>query len=54
MYGPFGKGNAEYGELKTVSLPVDFEWENIRLVQDYRNEQKHLHGAINTIYYGKT
>ena len=54
MYGPFGMGAPEYGELETVSLPIGFQWENIRLVQDYTNQHTHLQGAINNIYYGKT
>ena len=54
MYGPFGTGAPEYGELETVSLPIGFQWENIRLVQDYTNAYTQLHGAIKSIYYGKT
>ena len=54
VYGPFGTGAPEYGELETLSLPVGFQWENIRLVQDYTNAYSKFHGAIKSIYYGKT
>ena len=54
MYGPFGTGAPEYGELETVNLPIGFQWENIRLVQHHTHADTRLHGAIKSIYYGKT
>ena len=57
MYGPFGTGAPEYGELQIVSLPVGFQWENILLVQDYTNvmvQDTLFQGSIENIYYGKT